>query len=503
MARGFSVTVGADARAFESSVRNGVVKPLEEAARSLDGLADAGEDAGRDASRGVDKVTDSLDDVKRAARDTGRDAERDLGRIGDGLHDAEDAARDLGGTADRELSDLERSADSAGDAVSRLGSDGARDADRLADGLSDAGTAASDLGSDGARDVGRLEKALKDAQIQSGKTDKAMDDVGTNGRAGFDKAREGASELTNEMGSNLGEAVSSFRGDMTDLGQIGQDTLGGLAATVAGTGPAGLIGALALAAGAAGFGLILGAQENARVNQEELNAAAAAWADAYASSGGKIVSASSVVAEAQAIATDPERYQVAKDNARDWGVTVSNALLTMAGDQTALETTTRRVAERQKEWGEIVRDTSTGSANSWDKSNMTGKQREFGNEVYRGIESLKLQKDAMEIGANAAYQTSRALFDYTEQVGESTGETDDLGRAIKRLPDGKEIAVDAKTRQAFDEFRKVERKDLKDKSMDVKVRVDDSAARNYQPRDKTARLIYKVSTTGLERYPRL
>lgn len=349
--------------------------------------------------------------------------------------------------------------------------------------------AASETGREGARDVSRLEDALEDARKESDKLERSVADVGNNGRRDLDKVKGGAQELQQEIGSNLGEAVSSFRGDMSDLGQVGQDTLGGLAASIAGTGPAGLIGALGLAAGAAGLGLVTAGMEEAKRKQEELNEAAAEWASAYQESAGKIVSASHVVAEVQSIVTDPDRYSQAKQNATDWGVSVQNALLAMAGDTTALELAQESLTAKTERWGEVVKETSTGSSNSWDRSTMTESQRELGNEVARGTESLQEQSEAMRLGQEQARQAAQALYDYAVRTGEATEETDDLGNKIIQLPDGKQIVIDADTKTAYEDLDALENRKLSDKTVTIHTRVDSSGWDRWSPIPKPAQII--------------
>src|SRR5690606_511345 len=150
------------------------------------------------------------------------------------------------------------------------------------------------------------------------------------------KVKDGAQEVTQELGQNLGEAVSSVRGDLSDLGQVGQDTLGGLAATLAGTGPGGIVAAAALAAGAVGLGLVTAELENAEEQSRKHRAAAAGWPSKFVESGQKIVTAAQTVAEVNSTAADPERYEEARQNAKDWGVDTSTAMLAMAGDGAAL-----------------------------------------------------------------------------------------------------------------------------------------------------------------------
>jgi hypothetical protein len=101
-----------------------------------------------------------------------------------------------------------------------------------------------------------------------------------------DEGLSGVSDKTREVGdeikTNLGETFSSFRGDLTDLPQIAQDTLGGLAGSGA---LGGIAGIAATAAGAAGLGLIIGALENGQLTAEEMRAKVAELAQALIDAG--------------------------------------------------------------------------------------------------------------------------------------------------------------------------------------------------------------------------
>jgi hypothetical protein len=87
--------------------------------------------------------------------------------------------------------------------------------------------------------------------------------------------------------------------------------------------------------------------------------------------------------------------------------------------------------------------------------------------------------DGYLTGAEAAELASRANYKYATEAGIATGKTDDLGRAIYRLPDDTEVVVNAKTKEAFTEFEKVEEKieetDGKEAKVKVKVGVEDNA----------------------------
>lgn len=133
-------------------------------------------------------------------------------------------------------------------------------------------------------DLDSLEKDFKSAQTATSKYNKELDEavknikevqrssrsaasdarkVGDDGEAGLHKFGKAGEEVSGELKQNLGETFSSFRGDASDLAQVFQDTLGGLA-----SGLEGIPAVAAVAAGAAGLGLVLGAIEKGNEQSE-------------------------------------------------------------------------------------------------------------------------------------------------------------------------------------------------------------------------------------------
>lgn len=434
---GYAVGIASETKAFKQGIQAGVIEPLEDAQDELLALGK---------SRGPDQL------------------ERALG-------DAEDAA-----------SDLAREAKDTGDDFERA--------------MKDAQTATDRLGDETADVARQIEREFRDT-YRKVKDDAA--DAADAGTQGFGKVKDGAGELSSEIGQNLGETVSSFRGDLSDLGSIGQDTLGGLAATVAGTGPAGLLGAFALAAGALGLGAITAGMEEAEQRQQDLKDAADEWADAYVASAGKIVDAASVVAGMNAIATDGEQYATAKENAKNWGVDVSTAMRAMAGDGTALGVVTESLTEKQEAFNKATEGAITqGEGYAASQGQLTEEQRAMRDEVTKGKEALDFQNEAMGLGAEQARNYAKGLYDYTVATGKATDETDDLGNKIYELPDGKQIVVDAKTKTAYEDLDALERKKLSDKNVNVRVNVDDSAWNNWRPTAKTG-TVTAVRAGGISR----
>lgn len=335
----------------------------------------------------------------------------------------------------------------------------------------------------------QLERDLKDAQKTTGrlsdelkKTAGALERAGKAGRAagddvddGLGKMKAGAREVQQELGQNLGEAVSSIRGDLSDLGQVGQDTLGGLAATVSGMGPAGLAAAGGLAAAAVGWGLVSAGIEENEEKQRALNDAAAEWADVYTESASRIVSAAHVVAEINAIATDPDKYKTATENARNWGVNVSDAMRAMAGDTTAMQIAQDGLNGKIAEWNGL-NDQYTAAIEKGTSLDQTriDRMRELQDQVQAGTGALNLQSEAMALGQAQAENAARALGTYAASVGTATGATDELGNSIVALPDGKEVVIDAQTGKAYEDLDALEKKAIPEKT--AKAKADTSAA---------------------------
>jgi len=342
VARGFEVAVGADGRAFNQAIKTDVIKPLDQAAKSLDDLADAGEDAGRDSARGL----------------------------------------------------------------------------------------------------GRLEDALKDAQRQSEKTERSLDDIGEGGSRGLGRVKEGAQEVQQEIGQNMGEAFSSFRGDIEDVGQIGQDTLGGLAAALAGTGPAGIVGAVGLAAGAAAWGTIF---QSLQDQAEEAKKLRERLSDAYSSAvadGKNYLDTAYQIKDAQDVMFNPDRadeWKKLQDTQKETGLDMSTILQANAGDAAALDLVMRRVA-----------DANQAAADAGEEVNVIagvfGDNLQHLNDYWKtlGTEAQTSQQKA----ADALDYTNDVLRKQIDAASDAGVEVDTLGNKLVTLGDGTEIFVDVETGKA-------------------------------------------------------
>lgn len=426
-----TLDIGANTREAQRNVKDlGVA--LDDVADALDGVARDAVSDGQKVERALDGAADAATDLGKDARDAGRDSERALDSIGDA---ATDTARDVRRAGD----DTERALDDVGDA----GKDAGRDIETAGD---------------------KVERTFRDMVQDARKAERAVDDVGDGGRQSLSKVKDAAGEVQSEIGQNMSETFSSFRGEIEDLGQIGQDTLGGLAGTVAQMGPAGIVGAAGLGAAAAAVGLITDAFTKAKEATDEAKESAyqygitVAETGQYADVAGRINELTGSIEglkQVQDIATIAgwDQVDVVKALATGDGLPALTRAFDKNADQTAI---------------------------------ATGRVLELDGKLRGAAQGFDLAKDAA--GVN-----SRALYDLATKAGKATGEVDDLGNAIYQMPDGKEIVVNAVTKEAFQDIDALERRKISPKNATVRVNVDDRAWRNWTPVSKTGRVSAQVT----------
>lgn len=400
--------------------------------------------------------------------------------------------------AQSQVKDLSGALDDVGDSLD----DVAREATRGGDGAGRALDKLGDAGKDAGRDIStagdRIEGTFRDLQRQSERTTrevskdartagKGMADgykhAGDEGERSMHRIEEGAGEVRNEFGQNLGQAVSSFRGDLADLGQVGQDSLGGLAATVAGMGPAGLAGAFALAAGAAGLGLLTQGIQDAKEREEEAAQAAADWAAKFVESGQTIATAADVIGGVTDIATDKDKYKKAGENAKKWGVDTSTAMQAMAGDSVALDVVRDRVAGLKKTYDRAR--TAAEKNMDWSKQ-TTAAVGALGDAYLNAAAPLDKLTGEMSRGKDIADNVSKSLIAVAGHTKGATKTVDKFGNTIYNLPDGKKVYIDAETGKATqdaDEFKQhVDDMARKPRVINFIAKLNDDAVRGYVPR---------------------
>lgn len=265
---------------------------------------------------------------------------------------------------------------------------------------------------------------------------KSGEDVGRDFGDGLKKSEDGFDDIKEEANATAKETAASFDGSAESIVGAFQE----IAANAFGSlGPAGAVAGLAAAAGiglaTAGFTAV----EEARALSEER---IADWADAYIEAGNTILTAAQIVGKATEIATDPEQYKIAAQNAKDWGVDEGTALRAMAGDTVALEVVRRTLNDRTDESNRLLAEQeSQVDANA-------GKAYDLADAVERGAESFATLSGEMESGRDRASKVSEAMIGLINDAEGATKEVDELGNAVYTLPDGTQIMVDAETGQA-------------------------------------------------------
>lgn len=405
MARAHEIAIAADAKEFDQAIRSGVIKPTEEAADALESLTDSVGDVGSasgKAERGVSAFADKLVDAARKA-----------GKSDDEI---KDALRDMGLSAKQ----AERAVEGVGDEFKETGREGQRAGDKLED-------------------------ALKDAQRESKDLGKAGRDAGDDVRKGMKRAEEGVDEFKDEAKQSIKETAASFS-DITDAVDLVQEVA---ANAFAGFGPAGVA---AGATAAVGIGAAAAAFESVNEAEEESRKRAAEWAQAYIEAGGKVLSAATTVAIGLDIATDPERYKVAAENAKNWGVDVSVAIAAMAGEAWALKAANDNLTESEQKIAAEMAE--VGIQFDWSKQSMT----DLSIETQAGRTALEQLKDEMSRGAEQADAYSRYLAAVADNTAGATTQTDEFGDRVTALPDGTTIYIDAETGQATTDVNAIEQK---------------------------------------------
>lgn len=350
--------------------------------------------------------------------------------------------------------------------------------------LKDVAESLDDMTDDTVKGADEAERAVEDLaekfdEVRKGARDAADagKDAGRDIDDGMRKASDGAEDFKQEANSTAKEAAASFDGSAESIVDAFQEVA---ANAFEGFGP---VGAAAGLAAAAGIGLAVAGFEEVQKRQEEAEQSAADWADKFIESGQRIATAAQQTASIQDIATDPEKYKEAGENAKSWGVDVSTAMLAMSGNTAALEVVKGRVeelSESTKVNAEEMAKHGTSAAAIQGKMKLTS---DAYNDAKAKLDSLT---SSMKEGGARADVVSQAYLGMIDAASGATVQVDKLGNKVVTLPDETQIFIDAKTGQAsqsLDRFKGDVDKLPKQKAIVVKgtVDLDKSAITNYSP----------------------
>lgn len=401
----------------------------------------------------LEEAVDTLDRLGKAGEQAGRDAEQGLG-------------------------DVERAAEQAGDAARAAGDD-------LEDAMRDA-----------QRDTGQLSDEMRELRDRIENAQRSTRDLGDSGkRAGRDYERglrdagDGLDEFRDEAGSTAREAAASFDGSAESIGDAFQEVA---ANAFAGFGPAGAVAGIAAAAG---LGVVIAAFQGIDEANQESRQRAADWGQAFIEAGDTALQAATRTQLAMDIVADPERWQEAQDNAREWGVTTATALAAMTGETWALEAAEAALSEREAEAAETRSQlTDSGELLSEMLQGTTAETR-------NGREALDQLNRELDNGAGMMGTFSEYLRLTAENTAGATREVDEFGDSVYSLPDGTQIYIDAETGQATRDVDAIERRiyGIPDEAS-VDVSINDRAVRDWMRRslDRTATVTYnQIVRSGL------
>lgn len=313
-------------------------------------------------------------------------------------------------------------------------------ADKLEAQLRDAQKATERLGEETKQAALAIEREYRDAYR---KASAAADD-------GMSRAKNATQEVTQEIGSNLGEAVSSVRGDLSDLGQVGQDTLGGLAATIAGSGPGGILGAAALAAGAVGLGMVTAELQRQQEEADRLRERLGSAFQAAVEDGRTYIDTAQLIAEANDVMFNPERadeWKRLQGEAKGLSLDNSTLIAANAGDLAAQEEVLGRINALRDD--ALRKETDMLTPQSAQVDTLDDMRQRW--EAISGATA-----DLTARAQTAQEVTDRFLRSAISAASEASVEVDNLGNKLYTLPDGKQIMIDAATGQAtqdIDQFK--------------------------------------------------
>lgn len=335
--------------------------------------------------------------------------------------------------------DAERALEDLADVVE----DFTRDASDAGEEGADSFNILSDAAGDAERDFERAAGSIDDVRDELRRAGDEADDLGRKGkdagddvRDGMRRAEDGVQEFKDEANSTAREAAASFDGSAESIADVFQEIS---ANAFAGFGPAGAVAGLAAAAG---IGLAVAGFEAIGEATEESKERAAEWASAYIEAGATVLDSATRAALASDIITDPDRWQEAQDNAREWGVSTSVAVAAMTGETWALEAAQASLNERQQE----AADTSAAYTDAF--GNVSLAQQGANQDVINGQAALDAINEEMENGALGAATYSESLRLMAENTAGATQTTNEFGDAVYALPDGTTVTVDADTGQA-------------------------------------------------------
>lgn len=319
-----------------------------------------------------------------------------------------------------------------------------------------------DMARDGAQAGDKLERTFRDMTRDAQRADSAVEDIGTSGGSSLRRLGDVGSDVSGELRQNLGETFSSFRGELSDLPQIAQDTLGGLAGAGA---LGGIVGLAVTAAGAAGLGLITAEmqkqQEEAKILRDRIGGVYSGLAE----DGQTYLDTAALISEANSLMFDSDRadeWKRVQSDALQLGLEQSTVIAANAGDLKSQEEVQKRINELTDELNNKPRQQGFEGTAEWDKEK-------------KNLDDISGRWDTL-IGVTQEYNDKLAA---SKEVAANLHEQE--RDQIQRTRDASVAHYEAMAQTYAKPIKAV-----------VEFEVDDAKWRNWRPSPKTA----QVSVSG-------
>ena len=316
--------------------------------------------------------------------------------------------------------------------------------------------------------------SAEDAEDAVKAIDKELDAVGKN-----DGGKKAADEL-GEIKGGSDVAGESLRG----LGDIANDVLSGDFSSAA-QGAIGSLGDIAAAAGIGGAagssiitavsGLVGALIEQFGRYDSKLSEVRDETSAALVDMGGAF-DAAALQGRIRDIVNDTDKWAQANLISQQTGLDLGTVLSGMAGNAEDAALASQAFADV---WDKIPGSVDTQVMYDA-KASLEG--------VTSALDGAPAKIDA--VSAAMERQASQ-LYDAALASGEATGKIDDLGNAIYRMPDGKEVVVNAQTQKAYEDIDALEERQIADKTVWVHYRVDDREVQYYEPPTKRGTVVFR------------
>lgn len=376
-------------------------------------------------------VLSDLDNLRTDA------AARDLDDLGKAAEDAGRKVDDLSDTADRSLDDLADSAGRAGKAVGDLSDRASRsDLDQVERDAKDGSSALDDFernARDVARRVGDAFDTITKGSHQTFSKD-IDDDLG--------RAKRGLNDFKEEAHSSGREAAASFGGGFDDVGSFVQETA---ANAFGGFGP---LGAAAGTIAAVGIGIATKAIEDAKQRAQEAKEDIKEFFDAFVEGQGRITE-QSIQSRLSDLLGDPDQYKKIRDEAAKAGVAVELYARALAGDPDAVA----RLREEIEQTADVTASRyNRAFANAVEQTgDLADKQRGILDPTKSMAELTGQAAAAQNRQSDALGKVGGKLDDVSDRLGDATSAYNVLKDATRA---GITIGIKAPSPRELDEINR-------------------------------------------------